>query len=172
MSRNDDRSSLTNADYIAITATSQNSIELDWRLGPNNGSTVFESFSISTSAEIFLTRVGTQLELQASGGTLQRFVRNGVEQQNCSLVFKPVPNTVYYIGGRPEGIELVSSVPAAVNSFIGTYQLILFNGDLWTLWDYRSRSNTNFFDFNTHSRTENTVWFPSPTGLQGELLLV
>ena len=170
VSRNDDRSSLTNADYIAITATSQNSIELDWRLGPNNGSTVFESFSISTSAEIFLTRVGTQLELQASGGTLQRFVRNGVEQQNCSLVFKPVPNTVYYIGGRPEGIELVSSVPAAVNSFIGTYQLILFNGDLWTLWDYRSRSNTNFFDFNTHSRTENTVWFPSPTGLQGELL--
>ena len=167
-SRGSDRSSLTDADYIAITATTNNRVELAWRLGSNTGA-ISQAFSIGSQTEVFVTRVGSQLELQVSGGPLEAPTRR-VVQQNCSLVFQSVSNTVYYIGGRPEEVELVSSVPATINSFVGTYQLILFNGDLWTLWDYRSRSNTDFFDFNTHASADNNAWFPSSRSIQGELL--
>ena len=152
--RGGDRSSLIEADFIAIMAL-PDKIEVRWRLGPNIGM-VSESLQITTSSEIFVTRVGSQLELFATAETLRNPVQSGT-QLNCSLLFRATSNTVYYVGGRPDGVELANRVPQTLNSFIGTYQLILFGGDVWTMWDYRSRSNTDFLDFNTNNRAPNNV---------------
>ena len=155
------RESLSSDDFLAVMHTTQpQSIQVLWRLGNSSGSAPQLGFTVSGPTEIFLTRVGTQFELQASGGTLMDPTRSGINH-NCSLLFHSTTNTVYYIGGSPEGVELADMIPPMYSSFIGSYQLILFGGEMWSMWDYRSRSVTGTASFVSDLQISNSLWRPS-----------
>lgn len=155
-----DQSSLTREDFIGLTTDSPQSISLRWRVGTSEG-IVTRTGSIDGFTEVYFTRVGSLFELQVVGSGVGP-TRHLSPLKNNSLLFTMTERTVFLIGGSPTGSSL--ALPGTYNSFLGSIDLLLYNGDLWSLWDYRNRSATEFGrGFRRHDNALNNAWIPSKT---------
>lgn len=137
-------SSLVTEDYLAIVdQTFPRRVSVEWRIGGVTG-TESISYTISDQSQIFLKRVGSMFEL--SGGSINPLPTpdRNFDLVEGSLIFKTTPNTVFLFGGRPNGAELALPDYSTYNSLIGTLDLIVYNGELWSPWNYRRQSETSF----------------------------
>lgn len=156
-----DQSSLALDDYIALTSESSQSLLLRWRINGVSNS-VARAGGISGHTEVYFTSVGSMFELQLiepDQGPPSRYL----SLINGSLLFKPTEKTVYLLGGQPVSSSL--AISGTYSSYIGLVHLLLFNGNLWSLWDYRNRSDTVFtggFLRDSDGALDN-VWIPNRT---------
>lgn len=135
---------LLTEDYLAIVdKTSPRRVSVEWRMGGVTGTQTI-SYTVSDQTQLFLKRVGSMFEL--SGGAVDPLPTPGRSYNlvEGSLIFKTTPNTVFLFGGRPSGAELALPDYSSYNSLIGTLDLIIYNGDLWSPWNYRRHSQTSF----------------------------
>ena len=141
LSENDpDTGPILEEDYIALTSETS-TIRLQWRISGNSFS-VERDGTLSSHNEILFTQSGSMFELNFIDGNMPPAQHLNI--LNNSLSFRITENTVYLIGGIPP--NSVVALPQFQNykSYIGLVTLVLFNGELWSLWNYRSRSMTNF----------------------------
>ena len=156
-----DQSSLLVDDYIALTSESSQSLLLQWRINGVSNS-VSRTGSISGHTEVYFTSVGSMFELQLiepDQGPTSRYL----SLINGSLLFRGTERTVYLLGGQPLSSSL--AISGTYSSYIGLVHLLLFNGNLWSLWDYRNRSDTVFtggFLRDSDGALDN-VWIPTKT---------
>ena len=152
-------SSILTDDYIALTSESSQSLLLQWRMNGVTGS-VSRAGVISGHTEIYFTSVGSMFELQLIEPN-QRSASQSLSLINGSLSLSVSDRTVFLIGGQPDSSLL--AISGVYSSYFGLIHLILFNGNLWSLWDYRSRSDTVFtggFIRDSDGALDN-VWIPS-----------
>ena len=156
---------LGNEDFIAITSEDTNNNEdmllLQWRIGNSEGS-INEELTLNAISEIFVTRTGSMFELQGAkgGASLQAPTRN-VSVIERALLFQMTDNTEFLVGGKPLSAKLAIADYDKYNSFLGQFGLVLFNGAVWSLWDYRRRSETVFVNGFIRVITDNNIpWIP------------
>ncbi len=152
---------LTSEDYLAIIdqRVPSDALTVEWRIGGNTDS-ISISYTIADQKQLYLRRVGSMFELSAG------FEDNAVAPSSNymlvegSLLFKITENTVFLIGGQPPGSLLAISNQEVYGSLSGTLDLLLYNGDLWSIWDYRRRSDTNFIarQFIRHEAAQDNVF--------------
>ena len=156
---------LDNEDFIAITSEDTNTNEdmllLQWRIGNSKGS-VSEELTLNAISEIFVTRTGSMFELQgAKGGAFLQAPTRNVSVIEGALLFKMTDNTEFLMGGKPLSAKLAIADYDKYNSFLGQFGLVLFNGAVWSLWDYRRRSETVFVNGFTRVETDSNIpWIP------------
>ena len=139
-------------DYIALTSESDNYILLQWRIG-SWSSNIKLNKEITAATEIFFSRVGSMFELRVGSGQvlLNTIVRN-TTINNDSLLFRISEHTGFLVGGKPVMSSLALPDFELYNSFMGVVNLLLFNGELWSLWNYRNRSDTDFLRSNNNDK--------------------
>ena len=156
--------SISDDDYIALTV--EDHVSLHWRLGGHYNSSE-SSYSFTDSAEFLVTRVGSMFELQVSD-LPEPLVYAGVD--NGSLVFRVTENTVYLVGGYPQDLAIAVPDFTRYSSFEGVVSLVLYNGHLWSLWDYSTHSTSNSLDFNRNRKASENAWIPSGLALDPHVL--
>lgn len=175
---------LSSGDYIAITIEQENPndinnfnsiVSLLWRVGQGEG--ILEvTLQFDFTGEIYVTRVGSQFELQVGQSdnalTTTEHRRINSTVSNDSLLFHVTPQTEYLIGGRPSNASLALN-ETEYQSFEVEYNLLLINGELWSLWDYSKRSNTDFLSgfFNFHDAAFKNVWLRASQNLVTNFVL-
>ena len=159
---------LDNEDFIAITSEDTNTNEdvllLQWRIGNSEGS-VSEELTLNAISEIFVTRTGSMFELQgAKGGAFLQAPTRNVSVIEGGLLFRMTDNTEFLMGGKPLSAKLAIADYDKYNSFLGQFGLVLFNGAVWSLWDYRRHSETEFVNGFERVTTDNNIpWIPPKT---------
>ena len=148
----DSDQALKQDDYIAVTSESNNDIVLQWRIGSGSGN-IKQNMEITAETEIFFSRVGSMFELRVGSGRvrLNTLVQN-TAINNDSLLFRISEDTGFLIGGKPVMSSLALPNFKSYNSFMGLVNLLLFNGELWSLWNYRNRSDTDFLRSNNDKK--------------------
>ena len=116
--------------------------------------------------EIYITRVGSQFELQfgrtrndLKAGTMGMNLHSNIT--DASLLFHVTPRTEYIFGGVPPNAVLALPEANKYASFDAEYNLLLVNGELWSLWDYSKRSDTDLLHtttFNFHQPAFQNLW--------------
>ena len=147
-------------DYLAIVDNAGNTISVEWRIGSNAGTNSME-YDIADESQVYLRRTGSMFELMAGfDAPLPTPIRDFTLLEG-SLLFTTSPNTVFLVGGRPASSRLALNNYENYGSISGTLDLLLYNGDNWTPWNYRRRSNTTFIGlYNRHMAAISNTYVP------------
>ena len=168
---------LSTGDYIAVTMEpfddKHDTLNLMWRLGQNEGDLSTRQ-PIKFRSQIYITRVGSQFELLT--GTSRGSLGEKPENQQLhssvddgSLLFHVTPKTEYLVGGIPPNAFLALPDAGKYASYEVDYNLLLVNGELWSLWDYSQHSPVNFStEFNHHDNAFENIWLPQDDVDKGE----
>ena len=148
-------------DYLAIVDNAVNTISVEWRIGSNMGKNSIP-YDIVDQRQVYLRRTGSMFELAAGFDEPLPMPTRDFTLLEGSLLFTMSPNTVFLVGGRPASSRLALNDYETYGSISGTLDLLLYNGDNWTPWNYRRRSNTTFIgSYNRHVEAISNTYVPA-----------
>ena len=151
-------SALIDEDYLAIVNQPDNVVTVEWRISQYSGSRSI-AYTIADQKQLYLRRAGSMFELAAGFRDTAVDPVTNFTLIEGALLFKTTENTVFLIGGRPSGSMLAVTNHEIYGSLSGTLDLVLYNGVLWSLWDYRRRSNTEFIGtYNRHEAAQDNIF--------------
>jgi hypothetical protein len=155
----------TREDVVWLMAE-EDQLRLGWELGGYHANKTYP-IRVEGESQLRLTRDGSQFQLQFSPSAEEVLQERSLV--NGSLLFHSSHRTAFLLGGWPHGAQLgTEAAPLPLSSlrgFEGQFQLALFNGLLWGLWNVRSTSATDFIgerEFRRNALTRSVVWHANP----------
>ena len=144
-------SALANEDYLAIL-TSRTEVSVEWRLGQSRNSFKLADQAIDNEVEVYLRRAGSMFNVILGPDFEDQKTTTNRTLVQDSLLFKQTQNTAYLVGGKPPNAKLaLTDYQRYDKSLSGTINLILYSGRVWSLWDYRRKSETETSDWTYHN---------------------
>jgi hypothetical protein len=160
-SSSNDTRPIENEDFMALTTElSPRRVTLRWRIGGRSNS-LSQNFDITSDTEVYVTQSGSMFQLKVINPVIPEPVRNtDITGADGDVIFRATDSTVYLVGGFPPNTR--TALPAGYRSHSGLVHLLLVNGELWSLWNYRNRSMTTFTgEFRTVKGVTDNAWTTS-----------
>ncbi|KAG9493368.1 hypothetical protein GDO78_001336, partial [Eleutherodactylus coqui] len=137
------------SDYMGL-AIKRNSLVYVYNLGKGDVEIPLDSRPVSTWPSYFslvkIERLGRHgkvlLTIPSESSTAEeKFIKKGEASGSDSLLDLEPQNTVFFVGGVPEGFKLPDSLN--LPSFVGCLELASVNDDVVSLYNFRNKYNIN-----------------------------
>ncbi|XP_069830960.1 laminin subunit alpha-4 isoform X2 [Dendropsophus ebraccatus] len=137
------------SDYMGL-AIKRNSLVYVYNLGKGDVEIPLDSKPVSTWPSYFslvkIERLGRHgkvlLTIPSESSTAEeKFIKKGEASGSDSLLDLEPHNTVFYVGGVPEGFKLPDSLN--LPSFVGCLELASVNDEVVSLYNFRDKHNIN-----------------------------
>lgn len=137
------------SDYMGL-AIKRNNLVYVYNLGKGDIEIPLDSKPISTWPSYFslvkIERLGRHgkvlLTIPSESSTAEeKFIKKGEASGSDSLLDLDPQNTVFYVGGVPEGFKLPDSLN--LPNFVGCLELASLNDDVVSLYNFRNKYNIN-----------------------------